>query len=57
MLSKREFYEDSFYVWALQQYEEARVFLKRCGRPMNEYDKYLISEARWTCTCFKQFID
>jgi hypothetical protein len=57
MLTRRDFYGESHYIWILKQYETARTFLKSCGRPDTEYDKYLISEAKWTSAFYKKMLD
>ena len=57
MLSKRDFHQDPFYLWALQQYEAARVYLKNCGRPASDQDRHLIAEAKWGCSFFKRLLD
>lgn len=57
MMTKREFHGEDFYVWAVKQYEAARVFLKSCGSPMNDYDKFLIVEAKWDSAFFKRIIN
>ena len=56
-MSKREFFGETYYLWALQQYEAARVFLKNCGRPQSDHDRFLISEAKWSASFFKQLLD
>lgn len=56
-LKHREFYGEDFYRFILKSYEESRVFLKTCGRPKDDYDKFLIAEAKWTSSYFKQMID
>jgi hypothetical protein len=53
----REFYGDDFYQFTLKSYEESRVFLRNRGRPKDDYDKFLIAEAKWTSSYFKQMID
>jgi len=56
MLSKKEFHGELFYAWAAQQYEAARVYLKNCGRPKDEYDRWLIEQAKFDAVLFKRFI-
>lgn len=56
MLSKREFYGDEHFIWCQKQFEEARVFLKNCGRPKDEHDRFLIEEAKYNSKYFKAAI-
>lgn len=42
IISNREFYGDEFYVRRQQDYEEARRFLKNCGRPKDDVDIFWI---------------
>ena len=56
-MSKREFYGESYYLWAVKQYEAARVFLKNCGRPADDHARFLIAEAKWDSSFFKRIID
>lgn len=56
MLSKKEFYGDEFYALCCQQYEAARVHLKNCGKPITEYDVYLIKEMKFDSVLFKRLI-
>lgn len=57
ILSKRDLYGDEFYVWCLHQYEEARVYLKNCGRPKDDFDRFKIDEMKWQSAYFKRLID
>lgn len=56
-LKHREFYGEDFYRFILKSYEESRVFLKSCGKPKDDYDRFLIAEAKWTSSYFKAMID
>ena len=51
ILSNREFYGDEFYVRRQQDFEEARRFLKTCGRPKDDVDIFWIQfykeQERW----------
>lgn len=55
-LSKREFYGEDFYKFLLREYETARVFLKNCGRPKDEHDRFLIDEAKFSSAYYKRMI-
>lgn len=46
-MNKKDFYGDEFYAYCCQQYELARVHLKNCGKPKDDYDKFLIVQAKW----------
>jgi hypothetical protein len=56
MLNKKEFYGNEFYAFCCQQYESARVHLKNCGKPKDEYDKYLTQEAKFNSVLYKKMI-
>lgn len=56
-LSKRDFYGEEYYKFLLREYEAARVFLKNCGRPKDEYDRFLIDEAKWDSSHYKRMIN
>ena len=49
-----DFYEKEHFNWRLQQYQEARNFLKNCGKPKDDYDRFLISEAKVTQAMFQE---
>ncbi len=55
-MNKREFYGVEFYAWAQQQFDEARQFLKRVGKPTPE-NQWEIDEAKWASKYFKQMLD
>ena len=57
MLTKRDFYGDEFFVFCCKQYELARVHLKNCGKPKDDYEKFLIREAKWSSVHFKSMIN
>ena len=56
MLTKKEFYGDEHYAWCCQQYEKARVYLKNCGKPKNEFEKWLIEMAKFDSVHYKKSI-
>lgn len=41
-LTKREFYGTEFYAFLQQQFDEARHYLKNCGKPKDDIDKWFI---------------
>lgn len=53
--NKRSFYGEEHFLWAVQQYEAARVFLKNCGRPNTDHDRWLIAEAKFDSVFFKRY--
>ena len=55
-LSRKEFYGDSYYAFCCQQYEAARLKLKNCGKPKDDYDKFLIQEAKFDSVLFKKML-
>ena len=56
-MSRREFYGVEFYAFCQQEYDKARAHLKNCGKPNDDYDRFLIGEAKFSATFFKQFLD
>lgn len=56
-MKKREFYGEDHYAWLQQTFDAARVYLKNCGKPKDEYDRWLISEAKWTCQAYKKCLE
>ena len=40
-----------------KKFDKARVHLKNCGKPSDDYDRFLINEAKFSATYFKQFLD
>ena len=51
-LSKRDFVETEFYAYCQQQYDTARHYLKNCGKPKDDYEAWLIKEAKNTALIF-----
>lgn len=56
LLTKREFYGESFYKWLVQQYEESRRYLKHCGRPKDDFDRYMIEFHRDTAHIYSRML-
>ncbi len=44
---------DDFYKFCQKNFEDARVHLKNCGRPKDEYDRFLIEEAKFSSSLYK----
>lgn len=57
MISKRQFHEEKFYKWCVRNYDEARLFLKSCGKPDNEEKRFWIDYYREQARFFKAFLD
>ena len=51
-LSKQSFYNKEFYAFCQRTYDEARHYLKTCGRPADDYDKMLIAIAKETANIY-----
>ena len=56
-MNNRDFYGTEFYAFCQHEYDKARVHLKNCGKPSDDYDRFLINEAKFSATYFKQFLD
>lgn len=52
MLTKREFYGNDFYAFCKSEFDKARHFLKYCGKPADETDRFLIDDAKFTAKLF-----
>lgn len=57
ILSNREFYGEEFYVRRQQEYEEARRFLKNCGRPKDDVDIFWIQSYKEQERSSARFLD
>ena len=56
LLTDREFLGDEFFKFCQKEYEEARRFLKKCGRPKDEYDMWLIQFNKDTERVFSRWL-
>lgn len=56
-MKKREFLGEEFYAFCQQEYDKARVHLKNCGKPKDDYDVFLIKEAKFSSQFYRQFLD
>jgi hypothetical protein len=54
MFTWREFFEEDHYKWRLQQYEQARHFLKSLGKPLPKPEKEGTQE--WADWYYQQFL-
>jgi hypothetical protein len=57
MISTRDFYGQEFYAFCQRQYDEARNFLKNCGKPNDEIDRFLIETNKFTARTFGRLLD
>jgi hypothetical protein len=57
MISTRDFYGQEFYAFCQRQYDEARNFLKNCGKPKDEIDRFLIDTNKDTARTFGRLLD
>jgi hypothetical protein len=57
MISTRDFYGQEFYAFCQRQYDEARNFLKNCGKPNDEIDRFLIDTNKFTACTFGRLLD
>ena len=57
MLTTRDFHGQEFYVYCQQQFDEARRFLKNCGRPKDEADRSMIDHHKVTAKVFGGLLD
>jgi hypothetical protein len=55
-LSKREFLGEEFYAMCQKEYDEARHYLKNCGRPQSEEDKWWIQVYKWKSQYWSNFL-
>ena len=55
-MTKRDFHGEEFYAWCQQQYDIARTYLKSCGKPKTEEDKWYIEKYKWDSQHFKRFL-
>jgi hypothetical protein len=57
MLSTKDFYDREFYGYCQRQYDEARRFLKTCGKPKDETARFLVDFNRETARIFGGLLD
>ena len=57
MLTTKEFHGQEFFVYCQQQFDEARRFLKNCGKPKDEADRLMIDHHRLTAKVFGGLLD
>lgn len=55
-MTRKELVDPDFYKFCRQQYDEARRYLKSCGRPEDWYDIFLIREAKTTEEVFRNYV-
>lgn len=57
MLSTKDFNGNEFHAYCQQQYDEARRFLKTCGKPKDDIDRFLIEKHRADVSIFGGMLD
>ena len=57
MLTTRDFHGQEFFVYCQQQFDEARRFLKTCGKPKDEVDRFMIDHNKVTAKVFCGMLD
>lgn len=55
MLSYRDFCGEEHYKWGKQEYDNARHYLKTCGKPKDDYDVWLIKFHKETEGLFQRY--
>jgi hypothetical protein len=55
-LKNRDFYGPEFYAWVQHQFDTARNHLKNCGKPKDDYDRFLIDQAKFDCRLFGKML-
>lgn len=56
-LTKREFLSEEFYKFCQQEFDEARQYLKTCGKPDTEEKKWYVEYYKWNSSFFNKFLD
>lgn len=51
-MTKRDFLGEEFYKYCVQQYESSRHYLKNCGKPVDEVDRFMINYHKETALIF-----
>lgn len=57
MITTKEFNGSEFHAFCQQQYDAARRFLKTCGRPACDVDRFLIDQCRVDTAVFGGMLD
>jgi hypothetical protein len=57
MLTTKEFNGPEHHVFCQQQYDEARRYLKNCGKPKDEIDRFLIEKHKVDAHVFGRALD
>jgi len=47
-LSNRDFLGEKYYILIKQEFDNARHYLKTCGKPKDSIDLWFINEAKFT---------
>ena len=57
MLTTKEFNGPEYNGFSQQQYDEARRYLKNCGKPKDEIDRFLIEKHKVDAHVFGRALD
>lgn len=57
MLSTKDYHSAEFHAFCQQQYDNARRFLKTCGKPKDEIDRFLVEKHRADASIFGGMLD
>jgi len=55
-MTLREFSGEEHYKFARQEFDNARQYLKNCGKPKDNVDIFMIGFHRQTCEVFKKYL-
>jgi hypothetical protein len=56
LLRKKEFYGSEFYAMCQQEYDTARNYLKNCGKPQDDIDRWFINFHKDTVSIFGKLL-
>jgi len=56
MLTKRNFYCPDFYKFCIKEFETSRQYLKSCGKPTTDEDKWWIFYHKETASIFGKYV-
>jgi hypothetical protein len=55
-LKKKDFYDPWFYKMCVQEFDTARHYLKNCGKPETDIDRWFIEFNKDTVKIFGNFL-
>lgn len=56
ILTTKDFFDKDFYSFCQQQYDIARRFLKTCGKPEDDTDRFLIDKHKFDAAFFGKML-